>query len=429
MKIIADFQLHSKYSRATSKDMDIEHLSKGAKIKGLNLLGTGDFTHPLWLKELKEKLQPINDSGIFTYSEVFFLLTGEISTFFEHNGKIKKIHHVIHCSGFDIVEQMNDILSKYGDLKADGRPIVNVTPEEIVEQLVDIDKNIFIYPSHAWTPFFGCFGSKSGLDSVDECYGDQIKHIHAIETGLSSDPSMNWRVSSLDRFTLLSSSDSHSPNPWRLGREANIFDLDAVSYNEIHDTIIEKDKNKFLYTIETDPSYGKYHFTGHRNCQTSFHPKDAMELNNICPRCKRKLTIGVMQRVEELADRPEGFVPRDAIPFKTLLPLYEIISFVTGTKQLYSKKVMEEQNKLINTFGNELKILLETSKEDLVKVTKPQIADAIVNVREGKIKYIPGYDGVYGEPVFDNSLYENFRQKHNKMTSSTQKNLREFKGL
>jgi hypothetical protein len=236
----------------------------------------------------------------------------------------------------------------------------------------------------------------------------------------NSDPAMNWRLSSLDKFTLVSNSDSHSPWSWRLGREANVFDLEKITYWEIFDAIKMKDKKKFLYTIEVDPNYGKYHFTGHRNCGIVLHPKDAIKLNNICPKCHRKLTIGVLQRVEELADRPEGFVPKDAIPFKTLLPLYEIISFAWGSGELYSKKVLEEHDKLIEKFGNELNVLLNVSKEELLKVTNEKIADAIIKVREGKVKYQPGYDGNYGRPVFD----ENFVQQ--KLELPTQKSLKEF---
>jgi len=223
---------------------------------------------------------------------------------------------------------------------------------------MQISKDILIYPAHAWTPWMSCLGSKSGFDSIEECYQDRVKYIFALETGLSSNPPMNWRLSKLDKFTLLSNSDSHSPWTWRLGREANVFELKKLSYWKILDVIKNKDKKRFLYTIEVDPNYGKYHWDGHRNCGISLHPKDAIKLNNICPKCGKKLTIGVLHRVEELADRPEGFVPKDAIPFKSLLPLYEIISFATGVNQLYSRKVLKEHDKLIENFGNELNVLL-----------------------------------------------------------------------
>ncbi|MEM5843968.1 MAG: endonuclease Q family protein [Candidatus Aenigmatarchaeota archaeon] len=420
MIVIADFHLHSLYSRATSKQMNLEGISNGAKIKGLNLVGTGDFTFKKWFDELKKKLKPVEDSGLFEYNKTLFMLTSEVATYFEFERMIKRVHHVIHAPTFDVVEQINEALSKFGSLASDGRPILNLTAAELVEILMQISKDILIYPAHAWTPWMSCLGSRSGFDSIEECYQDQTKNIFALETGLSSDPAMNWRLSSLDKFTLLSNSDSHSPHPWRLGREANVFDLEKVTYWEILDAIKKKDKKRFLYTVEVDPNYGKYHFDGHRNCSISLHPKDAIKLNNICPKCKRKLTVGVLHRVEELADRPEGFIPKDAIPFKTLLPLYEIISFAWGSGELYSKKVLEEHDKLIEKFGNELNVLLNVPKEELLKVTNEKIAEAIIKVREGKIKYIPGYDGNYGKPIFDEGV-EIKREKF-----PVQKNLKQF---
>lgn len=420
MIVVADFHIHSLWSRATSKQMNLEGISEGAKRKGLNLVGTGDFTFKKWLDELKKKLIRVEDSGLFKYNNTFFMLTSEVATYFEFEKMMKRVHHVIHSPSFEITEQINETLSKYGDLTSDGRPILNLSSSELVEILMQISNKILVYPAHAWTPWMSCLGSKSGFNSLDECYQDQTKHIFALETGLSSDPAMNWRLSSLDKFTLLSNSDSHSPHPWRLGREANVFDLEKVTYWEIFDTIKKKDKKRFLYTIEVDPNYGKYHFTGHRNCNISLHPKEAIKLNNICPKCKRRLTVGVLQRVEELADRPEGFIPKDAIPFKTLLPLYEIISFAWGSGELYSKKVLQEHDKLIEKFGNELNILLNVLREELLKVTNEKIADVIIKVREGKVKYVPGYDGVYGKPVFD----ENFEIKKDKF--HIQKNLKQF---
>ena len=420
MKIIADFHLHSLWSRATSKQMNLDGLSNGSKIKGLNLLGTGDFTHPKWLAELKKKLNPVEGTGLFKYNDVLFTLTAEVATYFTFQNQMKRVHHVIHTPSFEIVEQINEKLSRFGNLATDGRPILNISAPELVDILMKISRDILIYPAHAWTPWMSCLGSKSGFDSIEECYQDQVKHIFALETGLSSDPVMNWRLSSLDKFTLLSNSDSHSSHPWRLGREANVFDFEEISYWEIFDTIKTKDKRKFLYTIEVDPNYGKYHFTGHRNCGIVLHPKDAIKLNNICPKCHRKLTVGVLQRVEELADRPEGFVPQDAIPFKTLLPLYEIISFAWGSGELYSKKVLEEHDKLIERFGNELNVLLNVPKEELLKVTNEKIADAIIKVREGKVRYQAGADGNYGRPIFDEMMIP--KQK----SYPYQKNLTEF---
>ena len=425
MQVIADFHLHSKYSRATSKNMDIEGLSRGAKVKGLHLLGTGDFTHPFWLNELKQKLEEVGGTELFTYRGMFFILTTEVSTIFTFEGQTKKVHQIIHAPSFDVVEQINENLSKYGNLKTDGRPMLTVSAPEFVENMMEISKDVIVTSAHVWTPWFSLFGSKSGFNRVEDCYQDQTKNIFSLETGLSSNPAMNWRLSALDKFTLVSNSDSHSPYPWRLGREANAFDLKKITYREIFDAIKEKDRKKFLFTIEVEPSYGKYHFDGHRNCGISLTPAEAKKFNNICPVCGRKLTIGVLHRVEELADRPEGFVPEDAIPFKTLLPLYEIISFVTGTNQLYSQKVIVEQDRLIENFGNEFNVLLNVSKEELLKVTSEKIADAIVKVREGKVKYAAGYDGVYGRPVFSDEEFEKI-QKQQKAKAREQKNLKDF---
>jgi uncharacterized protein (TIGR00375 family) len=417
MQIIADFHLHSKYSRATSRDMDVAGLSRGAKLKGLKLMGTGDFTHPSYFEDLKSKLQDAGD-GLFMYDDVYFMLTAEVCTIFELSGRPRRVHHVIHAPSLEIVEQVNELLAKYGNLSSDGRPMLNISAAGLVELLIGVSKDIMLTPAHVWTPWFSIFGSKSGFNSVDECYGDQAKNIFSLETGLSSDPQMNWRLSQLDRFTLLSNSDSHSANPWRLGREANVFELEKVAYKEIYDAIKGKDKKKFLYTVEVDPNYGKYHFDGHKDCNISMPPSESKRLNGICPRCKRKLTIGVLSRVEELADRPDGFMPKDAIPFKSLLPLYEIISFATGTASLYSKKVLIIENKLLDRFGSEFNVLLNVTREELAKVVDEKIADAVLKIREGNVKFVPGYDGVYGKPIFDGGGIENY--------SSGQKSLSEF---
>lgn len=420
MQLIADFHLHSKYSRATSRNISVETLAQGEKIKGLNLLGTGDFTHLFWLKELKTKLQEISGKGIFEFNGMNFILTTEICTIFDFENRIRKIHHVVHAPSFEVVEQINERLSKFGNLKSDGRPILTAPAPQIVEEIMDVDKDIFFYPAHAWTPWFGVFGSKSGFDSLQECYQDQTKNIFALETGLSSDPAMNWRLSQLDNIALLSSSDAHSTNPWRLGREANVFEFDKIDYWSLHKAIKEKDLKNFKFTIEVDPNYGKYHYTGHKNCNVNLHPKEAAKLNNICPKCGKKLTVGVLQRVEDLADRPEGFVPKNSIPFKTLLPLYEIISYVTGTNTLYSKKVLEIHNKLLDRFGTELKILLEIPEEEIEKVVGEKIAHAIIIAREGKVRYIPGFDGEYGKPIFNKDITP-------QQTFVDQKTLSEFK--
>ena len=428
MLLIADFHIHSYLSRATSKQMNVEQLSRNAKLKGLHLLGSGDFSHPIWLRELKEKLQPVDDSGLFEYGGILWMLTNEVATIYTQDGKVRKVHHVIHAPSFEIVDQINEQFAKYGNLTIDGRPMFNgMTSPELVELLMEISDRIFVYPAHAWTSWYGVLGEFSGFNSLEECYEEQTKHIHALETGMSSDPPMNWRLSALDRVTLLSNSDAHSPWTWRIGREANAFEFDKskVTYDAIHDAIKKKDKKRFLFTVETNPSYGKYHYTGHRRCGINLHPSDALKLGNICPRCGRKLTIGVLQRVEKLADRPEGFRPNDAIDYKDLLPLYEIISFVTGVNQLYSRKVVEEQERLIKRFGNEFHVLLNAPKEELIQATKESIADAIIKVREGKVKYIPGYDGVYGRPVFSEQEFERLKKQH-EAKAREQRNLRDF---
>lgn len=403
MQIIADFQLHSRYSRATSKNTTPENLAEGARLKGLQLLGTGDFTHPSWLEELRQRLEP-TDGNLFKYKEIFFMLTGEFSTIYEDGGKTRKVHHMIHAPSFDVVEQVNEKISKYGNLKADARPILTVSSPQIVEEIMEVSKDVLIYPAHIWTPWFGALGSKSGFDSIEDCYQDQVKHIHAVETGLSSDPPMNWRVSSLDKFTLLSSSDAHSPNPWRLGREANAFDLKKVSYQEINDAIKKKDGDRLKFTIEVDPNYGKYHFDGCRKCGVSMKPRDSRKLDGVCPKCKKKMTIGVLSRIEQLADREEGYTPKNPIPFKTLLPLYEVISFALGVKQLYSKKVFEENARITGKFGSELDVMLKADPNELMKVANERVADAILKIRGGSVRFNPGYDGVYGQPIFNDKI-------------------------
>ncbi len=428
MRIIADFHIHSYLSRATSKRMNIDELSKNGKLKGLDLIGTGDFTHPVWFTNLKEKLQNQeieSDTGIFDFNGMKWILTGEVATIYQEEGKSRKVHHVLHAPSFEVVEQINEALAKYGNLKIDGRPILNMSSPELVEILIEISKDILIYPAHAWTSWYSVLGEFSGFDSLEQCYHEQVKHIHALETGMSSDPAMNWRVSSLDKFTLLSNSDSHSPWVWRIGREANVFELNAFTYKEINDAIIKKDPKRLKFTIEVEPSYGKYHFTGHRSCGINLHPKEAMKLDNKCPVCSRKLTVGVLQRVEKLADRPEGFRPSDAIPFKSLLPLYEIISYATGVNQLYSKRVIEQQDALIAKFGNEFNILLNVPKEELLKATNEKIADAIIKTRNGEVRYIPGYDGVYGRPVFSDEEYEKLKKKQ-MSKAKEQRSLKDF---
>src|SRR4030043_37415 len=333
---VADFHIHSKYSRATSKDMDLEALNKWAKIKGIKVLGTGDFTHPEWLKNLKEKLEPA-EPGLYKLrklkSEVRFILTAEISCIYSKNNKVRKVHIIVFSLSFEFSEKINTQLGWIGNLKSDGRPILGLDVKELAKIVLNSSQDCFIVPAHIWTPWFSIFGSKSGFDSLEECFEDCAKYIYAGETGLSSNPAMNWRVSNLDKIALISNSDAHSPA--KIGREANVFDTE-INYFKIIEGVKAKDPNKFLYTIEFFPEEGKYHYDGHRVCDISLSPQESKKYNGLCPVCGKPLTLGVLNRVEELADRPIGTKPEKAIPFKSLIPLGEIIADVlglgTGTK-------------------------------------------------------------------------------------------------
>ena len=398
--IISDLHIHSRYSRACSKNIDIENLEKYARIKGVNLLGTGDFTHPLWLNELKSKLKE-DGSGILKTANGFnFILSSEVSNIYLQDNKLRKVHNLILAKSFEIVEQINELFKNKGKLESDGRPIFGKYPcYEMAEDLKKIDKAIEIIPCHVLTPWFSIFGSMSGFDSVEECFKDQTKNIFALETGMSADPEMIWRVDNWSKFSLISNSDSHSFWPWRLGREANIFDV-KLSYDDLINAI--RTREGFKETIEVDPGYGKYHFDGHRVCGICMKPSDSIKNKNMCPKCGRKLIIGVLNRVELLANHEEGYKPKNAIDFKRLIPLSELIGSVYDIKQLYSKNVWSIYNKLIEAFGNEFKILLDVSFEELKKVVHEKLAKVIIMNREGKLEIKPGYDGVYGEVVLNN---------------------------
>ncbi len=300
-----DLHIHSKYSRATSGNMDLQSLTHYAKLKGLNLVGTGDFTHPGWLKTLKDTLSEIGDTQLYCLktapeTQVCFMVTGEVSTVFYVNNRARKIHHLILTPSLATAEQINDKLRAYGELESDGRPTLNMPAPELVEEIMAVSDENAVIPAHAWTPWYSLFGSINGFDRIEDCYQDMTKHIFALETGLSSDPPMNWRLSALDRFALVSNSDAHSPYPYRLGREANVFELEQVSYKEILEAVKTRDPSRFKFTIETNPAYGKYHWTGHRNCKVSMPPSESKKLGGICPVCRRPLTRGVEERVENL---------------------------------------------------------------------------------------------------------------------------------
>ena len=392
MRIIADFHIHSKYSRATSKDMDIQNLAQWAKYKGIDLLGTGDFTHPLWLHELKRLLKPAGD-GLYEYNGVNFILTAEICTIFSVKGAVKRIHTVVFAPSFEVVDKINKELGYVGNLEADGRPILGLSAEELARIIMAASPDCFIVPGHAWTPWFGIFGASSGFDSVEQCFGKEAKNIYCLETGLSSDPAMNWRLSGLDKYSLISNSDSHSPQ--KIGREANVFDC-GMSYKEITNILKTKDKSKFLYTVEFFPEEGKYHWDGHRVCGVSLSPGETKKNNLKCPRCGKPVTVGVMHRIEKLADRPEGFVPENAIPFKSMVPLVEIIAEVRG-KSAQSQGVEDEYKMLLQRFGSEFNILFDMPEEELKSNLPDKIAQAVIKVRQGKVHIAPGYDGVYGQ--------------------------------
>lgn len=398
MKIIADLHIHSKYSRATSKDMDLEHIALKAKEKGINIVATGDFTHPLWFNELKTKLEPA-ERGLYRLkrdssdSNLRFILSVEISNIYTRNNKVRRVHNVILVPSLEAAQKINNVLSWQGNLKSDGRPILGLDSEELLKIVFNAEPQAMFIPAHIWTPWFSVFGSMSGFDSLEEAFGENVKLISALETGLSSDPLMNWMVSALDKFTLVSNSDAHSPD--NLGREANVLDIN-FDYYELREAIINKDREKFLYTIEFYPEEGKYHYDGHRLCQVRMTPEERKKNNSLCPVCHRPLTIGVLSRVEDLGDREFGFKPQNAIPFKHLIPLRELIADVLNV-QVKTKLVEQEYRKLINHFGNEFRILLDAKKEELDQVTRSDISQAIINSREGKVEILPGYDGEYGK--------------------------------
>jgi uncharacterized protein (TIGR00375 family) len=386
--------------------MSITEIARFAKIKGLNLVGTGDFTHPKWLSEIRETLVTEPDTNLYRIigkpdSPVWFMLTTEVCTIFNYENEVKKVHHVILTPNVDTAVQINEALSRYGDLTADGRPLLNMTAPQLVEEVMAVSGENMVFPAHVWTPWFSVFGAFSGFDSIEDCYQDMSKHIHALETGLSSDPPMNWRLSRLDRFALVSNSDCHSFWPWRIGREANVLELKKTSYHEVLDAICSKDPARFKFTIETDPAYGKYHWTGHRKCNVSLSPREAQKFGNICPVCRRKLTKGVDQRVEELADRPADFKPANVPGFMRLLPLSEIIATVLGASSPSTQAVWKIYNLLIGRFGDEYTVLIDASKETLSAVVDLAIADAVLKVRAGSARVVPGYDGVYGKLDLD----------------------------
>ena len=393
MKFIADFHIHSKYSRATSKYMDLDHIAEWAKIKGIDVIGTGDFTHPKWLQEELRKKLTQDSNGLYEYKGVKFVLTAEVSNMYTKNGRGRRIHTVLIAPDLDTAEKISNEFGKRGNILSDGRPIFGFDVKDVVKISLDASEDCMIIPAHIWTPWFSVFGSKSGFDSIEECFEEESKNIYALETGLSSDPAMNWRLKALDKYNLISNSDAHSPA--KLGREANVFDTEK-SYKAIIDSLKTKDNKRFLSTIEFFPEEGKYHYDGHRDCGVRFTPTQSKEHNDICPKCNRPLTVGVMHRVDDLADREEGIVPDGAIPFKSLVPLQEIISEAKG-KGVATKAVQTEYNEAIGHFGTEFEILLNVKEKDLIERLPENTAKAIIKMRKGDIVINPGFDGEFGK--------------------------------
>ena len=407
--MIADLHIHSRFSMATSKEGTPENLDFWARKKGISLIGTGDFTHPVWREELKERLVSegnglyrLRDEYVKEESRKFpgegtrFVVSGEISSIYKKNGKTRKVHNVILLPSLEAADAMAQRLEKIGNIHSDGRPILGLDSHDLLEMMLDVCPEGILIPAHIWTPHFSVLGAKSGFDSVEECFEELAPYIHALETGLSSDPAMNWRISKLDRYQLVSNSDAHSPS--KLGREANLLDIDC-SYEGLYWAI--QTGEGLEGTVEFFPEEGKYHFDGHRKCGVSLSPAEAERLGGICPVCGKKLTMGVDHRVEQLADRAEGFVKKDGKKYESLVPLPEVISACMGYSTA-SKKVQGCFEQMIQTLGTEFDILRNVPSEDIKSCAGERIAEGIENVRTGNVKRIPGYDGEYGKiELFD----------------------------
>ena len=392
MKYYADFHIHSKYSMATSKHMELPFIASAAKAKGINLMGTGDFTNPGWLYMLEKELKETDREGIYQFEGIDFILSAEVCNIYNEGGQTKKVHSLILLPNFEIVKKFNKNIRRFGKLEADGRPTLTFTLRDLAENLFSVYEKALFIPAHLWTPWFGLFGSQSGFDSIEEAFGDYSEKIYAIETGLSSDPPMNWLLSSLDKITLISNSDAHSPG--NIGREANCF-KEEIDYPTLINVLKNQDTDVFDYTVEFFPEEGKYHYDGHRKCNVTFHPTDSKKHNNICPECGRPLTLGVLHRVYELADREKGD-SEGRVNYKRLIQLKTIISDSLGVGSK-TRAVQDIYSKLTTYFGNEFRILLDMPERDLLASTEEKIARSIVEVRKGNVEIRPGYDGVYGQ--------------------------------
>jgi len=404
MKQILDLHIHSKYSRACSPQLTLENIDKACRVKGVDVVATGDFTYPAWFSSIKNELEPIKylekNSGLYKLKEkndekIKFILSTEFALIYKDGDRARRIHLVIHAPCIEAVQELNNFLDKKYNIKSDGRPILGIKAPELIKLLISIHPNFLIYPAHIWTPWFSVFGSKSGFNKLDDCFREYTNNIYAYETGLSSDPEMNWRISALDSLTLISNSDAHSLN--NIGREANVFDLDNISYNEIYSIIKNKNKSKIKYSIEFYPEEGMYHYDGHRACGISFSPDKTKKNKGICPVCKKSLVVGVLNRVEELADRPVAYMPDNVPGYKKLVGLYKIIADALNIKSKQSNKVLTVYNELIKNGGSEFNILIDLSLDELKNFTEPIIVEGIKRVRQGKLQIDPGFDGQYGQ--------------------------------
>lgn len=400
MRQIIDFHIHSKYARATSKFFELDIMQKWSEIKGVDIISCADFTHPAWFKNLQANLIEDGKSGLYylkgSDSDVRFIISTEISCIYRQNEKTRRVHLCILMPNLESAGKFNQSLEDRGaKLSSDGRPILGMSAKQVLQIMLDVDKRAMMIPAHAWTPWFAVFGSKSGFDSLEECFEELTPHIKAIETGLSSDPLMNWRLSELNDIALVSNSDAHS-GP-QIGREANVMEMRERTYDEIIDIISKKDKKRFLYTIEFFPEEGMYHVDGHRDCDFFCEPKESKRLKNICPKCKKPLTIGVLSQVDKLADIDKNKIkPQKHIPYKSIIPLPNIIADYFGMGR-DSKRVQNLFLDIIEKAKNEFDVLLDLSEMELKKIMPEILADGILRMRDGKIKLTPGFDGQYGK--------------------------------
>ncbi len=424
MKFIADLHIHSKYSRATAKNLDLEHVYLWAQYKGIHIVGTGDFVHPKWFKELEEKLEPA-ESGLFKLkaeyakpldaqippscrAQVRFMLTVEISNIYKRHGKVRKVHNLIFTPSLKAAQKIQTKLGAIGNISSDGRPILGLDSYDLLALTLEADaKNLFV-PAHIWTPWFSALGSMGGFDSMEEAFGDLTKHIFAVETGLSSDPPMNWRLKQLDDFILISNSDAHSPA--KLGREANVFDTE-FSYEGIYNALSDKHDKGLVYTLEFFPEEGKYHFDGHRNCQVRWHPQETIKHLGMCSVCGKPVTVGVMARVEKLADRAGGTKSKRWRPYQHIVPLPEMIAEAKdmGTA---SNAVQAAYMKTLEKLGNEFYVLLDCPIKDIQRAAGDVLAEGINRMRQGKVEIAAGYDGEFGTiKIFDSGEREHIEKQ------------------